>query len=812
MPVKYQQGHNSVLVNDDGAFVIYHTRFDNGVDGHELRVHQLYTVGNGSLVAAPCEYDALLKDKASYTKEETGGSYDVIFGKYDTNPHWVGGKKSDGGSLMYAGTTDCETPIQLTLAPDGTVMSDDARLGSWSLADDGKYATVTINDAIDDEHLAGTYQCIFIEQNTSGKQTTCFTGINEASGISIWGCANEISDTRAVALTDLNLLNTIPERTSSKLSLPTTGISGSTITWSSNAPEIISSTGVVKKAAQDTKVTLTATISKGNVYFVEKIPVIVTAQDISMGNMTVKLPSADFTCEMDNPFYGQTIDQLYIHYTITLDKASKLDGLADILRFYNSQSKENGESLSLQSAPYLAYQTSDGTSIDFHKPSDTQSAGLSADTPVTCEILIDRKTNNITFTTNGTKVVFYEEDIAQKGITTATLLDSISKNCDTFSWGSATNTEIGTLEDVIITDTAPVNQTFTEDSYQITPDFEPVVMANAFDGEDISLAELEYTVSYEGESIDSYAGLFAFYPTDVSGRISFHTMPYICYNDGSSNWIDIKPSTASDTITGNSTYTYKYILTKDKLRLYVNNERVFTSENSSGATYENLLNYMSKCAYLSMGVNADTSFWYNNSKVTAEILNLHFGINALSKVHPPYVTIPVKDDNGNDTKPDPPTNPDADKNNQPGKDPNTDSGNSNSNTNSNTSTNDTSNNNNTPNNISDSKNQSDTPAGSQKVSVKKVTLKSVKNKKGRKALVNWKKVSNASGYAIQYSTSKKFKKPVTVKVKKAKTTSTTLKKLKKGKTYYVRVRAYKTVNGTTYYGKYSSVKKVRIKK
>ena len=80
---------------------------------------------------------------------------------------------------------------RLTLAPDGTVMSGDAKLGSWSLADDGKYATVTINDAIDDEHLAGTYQCIFIEQNTSGKQTTCFTGINEASGISIWGCANE---------------------------------------------------------------------------------------------------------------------------------------------------------------------------------------------------------------------------------------------------------------------------------------------------------------------------------------------------------------------------------------------------------------------------------------------------------------------------------------------------------------------------------------------------------------------------------------------------------------------------------------------
>ena len=90
--------------------------------------------------------------------------------------------------------------------------------------------------------------------------------------------------------------------------------------------------------------------------------------------------------------------------------------------------------------------------------------------------------------------------------------------------------------------------------------------------------------------------------------------------------------------------------------------------------------------------------------------------------------------------------------------------------------------------------------------VSSITLKNVKSKKVK---VTVKKVSNATGYQIKYSTSKKFKKAKTVKTTK---TSYTIKKLKKGKTYYVKVRAYRKMNGKTYYGSYSSVKKVKIKK
>ena len=98
-----------------------------------------------------------------------------------------------------------------------------------------------------------------------------------------------------------------------------------------------------------------------------------------------------------------------------------------------------------------------------------------------------------------------------------------------------------------------------------------------------------------------------------------------------------------------------------------------------------------------------------------------------------------------------------------------------------------------------------------KVSVRKTTITSFANKSGKKALVKYKAVSGASGYEIVYSTDKKVKKNRTTVKTKAK--SRTLKGLKKGKTYYVKVRAYKTDStGQAVYGKYSAIKKVKIKK
>ena len=94
-----------------------------------------------------------------------------------------------------------------------------------------------------------------------------------------------------------------------------------------------------------------------------------------------------------------------------------------------------------------------------------------------------------------------------------------------------------------------------------------------------------------------------------------------------------------------------------------------------------------------------------------------------------------------------------------------------------------------------------------KVTLSKLTAGS------KKLTATWKTVSGATGYEVQYSTSKKFTKKTTktVTIKKAKTKKTTIKKLKKSKKYYVKVRAYKTVSGKNIYGAWSAVKNIKVK-
>lgn len=85
--------------------------------------------------------------------------------------------------------------------------------------------------------------------------------------------------------------------------------------------------------------------------------------------------------------------------------------------------------------------------------------------------------------------------------------------------------------------------------------------------------------------------------------------------------------------------------------------------------------------------------------------------------------------------------------------------------------------------------------------------------KGKKRItVKYKEVKNASGYQIQCALNKKFKKGLkTATVKQYSSKGMTFKKLKAKKKYYVKVRAYRTVNGKTWYGAWSAVKTVKTK-
>ncbi len=95
----------------------------------------------------------------------------------------------------------------------------------------------------------------------------------------------------------------------------------------------------------------------------------------------------------------------------------------------------------------------------------------------------------------------------------------------------------------------------------------------------------------------------------------------------------------------------------------------------------------------------------------------------------------------------------------------------------------------------------------------KASLTSVKSAGKKQLTVKWKTVADASGYEIRYSTSEKFtdKTTKTKTVKKQEASKVTLKKLKSGKKYSVKIRAYKTVSGTTVYGSYSKVIRAKVK-
>lgn len=105
-------------------------------------------------------------------------------------------------------------------------------------------------------------------------------------------------------------------------------------------------------------------------------------------------------------------------------------------------------------------------------------------------------------------------------------------------------------------------------------------------------------------------------------------------------------------------------------------------------------------------------------------------------------------------------------------------------------------------------NTSEPPASS---SVKVPVLKNVKSKAAKKVEVKWTKSAKATGYEIYISLKKDsgYKKVGTVKNNSK--VNYTIKKLKSGKVYFVKVRAYVKSKGQYSYTKYSKVKKVKVK-
>ena len=106
-----------------------------------------------------------------------------------------------------------------------------------------------------------------------------------------------------------------------------------------------------------------------------------------------------------------------------------------------------------------------------------------------------------------------------------------------------------------------------------------------------------------------------------------------------------------------------------------------------------------------------------------------------------------------------------------------------------------------------------TTSGTANVSVGKTKVNKVTKKYiSKKVMIKLKKISGAK-YQVKISMTKKFKKKNTITKKVTKATFTIKnKRIQKKKVLYVKARAYKVLDGEPYFGKWSNVKKVIIKK
>ena len=237
-------GHNSALIDSDGnRYLIYHTRFDNRGEIHEVRVHQQFINEEGWPVTAVFENKG---DKIS----ETGYDKDSIVGDYEYINH---GTNVDNANV--------KKPQNIKLNADGTISG--AIKGTWT-SKDGSYHMSAVIDGV-------TYSGVFFQQHdesaTCEKRMT-FTAIG-TNNQTIWGVRKEAyqyTDKEALDRAANNMEGEliITSKTTGDLTLPTSGFQNTKISWSSSNADVISNTGKVTRPAEDTEITLTATLTNGS--------------------------------------------------------------------------------------------------------------------------------------------------------------------------------------------------------------------------------------------------------------------------------------------------------------------------------------------------------------------------------------------------------------------------------------------------------------------------------------------------------------------------------------------------------------------
>lgn len=234
-------GHNSVYYDEQSGrtFLIFHSRFPQRGEEHEIRVHELYMNQDGWPVSAPYRYAGEeAKESKKITPNDAAGDYKLIqHGK-------------DISSVI-------KESMPIELHKNGKVTGGAS--GTWKIG--GKRDVLL---TLDGKSYKGV---LTLQWDPEAKrQAMTFTALS-ADGTAVWGVRQlDRSDKELVDAVrkDLSLGNV--SGVFYDLDLPSEASGGAVIRWSSSHSQVVSAEGKVHRPAAgagDAKVTLTAQITKG---------------------------------------------------------------------------------------------------------------------------------------------------------------------------------------------------------------------------------------------------------------------------------------------------------------------------------------------------------------------------------------------------------------------------------------------------------------------------------------------------------------------------------------------------------------------
>ena len=168
------QGHNSIIAAEDGrTYLVYHTRFQNWGESHQVRVHQVFQSKNGWLVVAPFEYTGEEVKSADIATTQQIAT-DRIPGKYKLLIHDY---KLDHTKKAAA------EPVDIELTSDGNISGK--YTGTWKVEAGTSYVTLKIGSTY--------YHGVMVEQTLEPSTTKApaFTAVAATTGTTAWGYQTE---------------------------------------------------------------------------------------------------------------------------------------------------------------------------------------------------------------------------------------------------------------------------------------------------------------------------------------------------------------------------------------------------------------------------------------------------------------------------------------------------------------------------------------------------------------------------------------------------------------------------------------------